>query len=174
MADTRDLIGLIEEQYPLYKEYDKWHARAEEEFHHEDGKRWYKVYNPIHKLINKMLMEIGGELVAYFEEEGIGIRSENVPKGGRDETLLEIYLGSDDGVKRFQSKVSVYISYFYPHIKSSPHILPSTTGLKASLKLRSEKLEDINFDLSKKEFAIDTIQAIMDIVDEYMEQGFWD
>ena len=105
--------------------------------------------------IAELSHNLSDSIIAYFKKNGMGVR-----KVDDGDELVEIFIGSDDGVKRIQSKVTTHIALAdFSHGKG-----------KASFMLRNENTgNDIIRNLPEK----DTIGKLIDIIKKAENKGFW-
>jgi hypothetical protein len=152
IAATKDLASILQiapEWYEKRAQLQREQEFAQQEF----NRRWVEAHTELEKRTTELLSEIKKALVQYFNQSGKGVRSEDQSGG-----LVEVFIGSKDGIKRTQSKVSVHIHTAFEDRTS------------AKYKLRSESLEDVDVDLSKK----NTIPMLIKAVKKADENGFWD
>lgn len=149
-AETKNLDDIIDVM-PAMKEKLAEYERKREELQQEMNKMYGDAVREVKTKVGELSQAIGDALVDYFEKNGMGVRKADI-----GDSLVEIFIGDDDGVDRYQSKVSTHIR---------------TTGdLKATYMLRNDNLDDHQNYLSPK----NTIRKLLDRVKKAHKDGFWD
>ena len=147
---TKDLAEVMA-VLPELREKQEEFARRQEEELREMNRLRAEASRDLETKTIELLKAIQKELEDYFKKNGMGVRRSDVSGG-----LLEVFLGSDDGVDRYQSKVSVHIALYH-----KPE--------RASFMLRNEELDDQQGTLAPK----GTIQKLMQVVKKQDKAGFW-
>jgi len=152
-AATKDLAALLDlapEWYSKREQFMVEQEKAQQEF----NRKWGEAHAELEKGTDELLEAIRDALVQYFTKSGKGVRS-----AGSSGGLAEVFVGSRDGVRRYQSKVSAMIQ------------LTFEGQTRTNFTLRNENLdEDVeNIKLSPK----NTIQKLIQEVKKADEAGFW-
>ena len=151
-AATKDLAEIREILPNLRKKQDEY-SRRQEEMRRELAVMWHEAHQDLDTKTAELTAAITRALVAYFKESGKGTRT-----ASDTGTLTEVFLGSDDGVKRYQSKVSA-------------HVVLTFEGRETAIfMLRNENLDDIKGPLSDK----NTVDRLLQEVKKAEKDGFWD
>jgi ketol-acid reductoisomerase len=149
-AATKDLAE-IREIMPAMKEKQKELYERREEATREMNRLWDDATRDVETKTIELTEAISKELVAYFKGSGKGVRTAD-----NTGSLVEVFIGSEDGVNRQNSKVGVHIAL--------------TVGTeRANFMLRNESLDDISGELSDK----GTIQKLLQEVKKADKRGFW-
>jgi hypothetical protein len=152
MAATKnlsELTAIAPEWYKKRAEFMEEQEAAQQEF----NRKWAEAHADLEKGTTELLAEIKSELVKYFKQSGKDVRHADSTGG-----LVEVFLGSKDGVKRTQSKVSVHISLTFEN------------DVTTTWMLRNEQLDDRQGLLSPT----GTISKLMAEVRRADKTGFWD
>ena len=150
-AATKDLAE-IREIMPAMKEKQEELSNRREEITRELNHLWGEATRDVETKTIELTEAITKELVAYFKGSGKGVKTAD-----NTGSLVEVFVGSEDGVNRQNSKVSVHIAL--------------TVGTeRANFMLRNESLDDISGTLSDK----GTIQKLLQEVKKADKKGFWD
>jgi hypothetical protein len=127
--------------------------KKREEYLRETNKMWNEATRDVNDGVNGIIEEIKKELVIYFKGNGMGIRTASNTEG-----LVEVFIGSEDGVERYQSKVSSLIQMTFEGRE------------KATAMLRNENLDEtVKFDLKDN----NTVAALIQEVKKADKKGFW-
>jgi len=151
-AAVKDLSSLMEitpKWYEKQREFDAEQEAARREFNRKYAEAHADLENGTRELCNA----IRDTLVNYFNRSGKGVRSTDSTGG-----LVEVFLGSKDGVRRYQSKVSAHIALTFEHQK------------KAMFMLRNEDLDDVQGQLSPT----NTVKKLLETVEKADKSGMWD
>jgi len=150
VKDLAEIKAIIPETRKAQEE----HNRKMEEYRQETNRMWYEATRELETKTQELLTDIRDELVSYFKSVGKGVRS-----AGGSSNLVEVFLGSDDGVKRYQSKVSAFISLTFEGRE------------RATFMMRPENADNtIELTLSDK----NTVGKLMQAVKSADKKGFWD
>ena len=151
-AAAKDLAAL-KALIPELREKQREYYEKEEQMRQERSKAWMDATRELSQGVQELLVALRDELVAYFKGSGKGVRSVDSSGG-----LVEVFLGSDDGTKRYQSKVSCVVHLTFEGKEST------------TFMLRNEALDDVNGTLSDK----GTVAKVMQEVKKADKKGFWD
>ena len=150
-AATKDLAE-IREIMPAMREKQEEYDKRREEITRQLNQMWGEATRDVQTKTIELLEVITKELVAYFKGSGKGVKTADNMGG-----LIEVFIGSEDGVNRQNSKVSVHLAL--------------TTGTeRANFMLRNESLDDVSGELSDR----GTIQKLLQEVKKADKRGFWD
>lgn len=131
-------------------------AKKMEEFRQITNQMWAEATRELHDKIRELLNDSKEELIEYFNSTGRGVRSASGGTG--DSALVEVFLGSNDGVKRYQSKVSVFVALTFEGRE------------RATFMMRNENGDEtVELTLSDK----NTIAKMMQEVKKADKKGFW-
>jgi hypothetical protein len=144
-----DVRALLDDMYVKQEEHEK----KMEEYRRETNKMWDDAIREVREATDVLVQDLRKELVSYFNENGIGVRQDSANNG-----LVEVFLGSDDGVKRYQSKVSAHVSLFFKRTERAGGMLRNENGD-----------ETIEFDLKNK----NTVADVLARVKKAEASGFW-
>jgi len=150
-AATKDLAevrAIIPEMRQKQRDYEI----VQEQQLRERNLMWHEATKNLDLKTTELLVLIEAELVRYFNSTGMGVRKHDVTGG-----LLEVFIGSNDGVKRYQSKVSAQISLTFEGRE------------KATFMLRNEELDDVTGNLSDRT----TVRKLLTVVNKAFKKGFW-
>lgn len=146
LGDIKELLGEMHEKQEEV-------ARKKEEYLRETNRLWAEATKDVGEGIEFLGKEIQKELVLYFKGNGMGVRMSSARDG-----LVEVFLGSEDGVERYQSKVSALIQLTFEHRE------------KATGMLRNENLDEtVSIQLKDK----GTVAALIQEVKKADKKGFW-
>lgn len=148
VKDLAELRALIPELREKQKEYDE----KAEKLMREKNMMWGEITRDIFEGTQELVGSIKSELIRYFKESGKGVRTV-----GSSDNGVEVFVGSDDGVRRYQSKVWCNI------------FLTFGGSEKATFSMRNETLDDIDMTLSDKS----TVAKMMQAVKAADKKGFW-
>lgn len=149
VKDLAELRKILPEMRKKLEEIDELKRKQLE----ESNRLWYEATKELDQGTSEIVGDIKDALVKYFESEGIGVR--NVSDSGG---LVEVFLGSKDGVKRYQSKVSAHISLIFGQREISGYML------------RPENVDEtVQGMLSDK----NTVDKLLAEVKKAMKKGFW-
>jgi len=149
VKDLKTLKSIIPEVRKKQKEYEELQRQQQQ----ERNRVWYEATKDLEEGTHELLESLKDALVKFFESAGIGVR-----KSDTSQTLAEVFLGSRDGVKRQQSKVSVQISLTFDGRE------------EATYMLRNEDLDDIQGSLSDT----NTVKKLIAEVKKAHKRGFFD
>ena len=150
-AATKDLAE-IREIMPAMREKQEELNEKREQITKELNHMWGEATRDVETGTIELTEAINKELVAYFKGSKKGVRTSD-----NTGSLVEVFVGSEDGVNRRESKVSVHLAL--------------TVGTeRANFMLRNESLDDISGDLSDN----GTIQKLLQEVKKADKKGFWD
>ena len=147
--DLGDIKGLLEDMHKKQAEFEK----KKEEYLRETNKMWDDATKDVTEATKNLLADCHRELVTYFKGNGMGVRK-SANSGG----LVEVFVGSDDGVERMQSKVSVMIHMQFEGKES------------AIGTLRNENLEE-GAEINLKDKG--TVAALVKEVQKADKKGYW-
>lgn len=146
LADVKDVLT------DLWEKKDELDI-AYEKFQREHNRAMAEASKDIETKTKELLFAIRDAIVGYFSMNGMGIRKVD-DSGG----LIEVFIGSDDGVNRVQSKVSVHLAV---SSKSRPY---------ETYMLRNEDIrEDKKGVLAPK----GTISKLIQEVKKADKRGYW-
>jgi len=149
-AATKDL-GEIRAIMPEMKKKQEEHSRRQEEQRRELNRMYHEAVKDVDSKTKELSAAIVKALVDYFNKNSMGVRSADI-----GDNLVEVFIGSDDGVDRVDSKVSTHISM--------------TTGRDLfSYMLRNEVMDDERGNLADK----GTIPKLLQVVRKADRKGFW-
>ena len=147
--DLGDIKGLLEDMHKKQAEFEK----KREEYLKETNKMWDEATKDVTEATENLLTDCHRELVTYFKGNGMGVR-----KAANSGGLVEVFIGSDDGVERVQSKVSVMIHMQFEGRESA-------TGT-----LRNENLDEtVEINLKDK----GTVASLIKEVQKAEKKGYW-
>ena len=153
MGAVKDLAGL-KALIPETRKKQQEYAEMADQMQRERNQMWADATRELQTGTEELLVAIKDELSNYFKQSGKGVRKADVSG-----TLVEVFLGGDDGVKRYQSKVSCQI------------VLTFEGSEKAVYMIRSENIDDdIQGSLSDK----GTITKLIQEVKKADKDDFWD
>lgn len=151
---TKDLAE-IRAVLPELRDKQVEYERKQEEQRREMNRMWGEATRELGTKTKELLEAIQKELEGYFGGNGMGgVRKSDLSHTGQ---LLEVFIGSDDGVERYQSKVSVQIAMTFKGRETYSYML------------RNEELDDQKGDLADRA----TIAKLMQVVKRADKQGFW-
>ena len=149
VSDLGDVKKLLDDMHKKQAEFEK----KREEYLRETNKMWNDATKDVNDAIKSLLADCHRELVTYFKGNGMGIRKAN-NNGG----LIEVFIGSEDGVARVQSKVSVMIHMQFEGREN------------ATATLANENREEwVIINLKDK----GTIAALISEVKKAEKKGYW-
>jgi hypothetical protein len=150
VKDLATLVKIAPEWYEKQKQFAIEQEAAQQEF----NRKWAEAHTELENGTRDLLDAIRDALVNYFNRSGKGVRSADSMGG-----LVEVFLGSKDGIKRYQSKVSVHIALTFEHQK------------RTTFMLRNEDLDEtVEGQLSPE----NTIQKLLKTVEKADKSGMWD
>jgi hypothetical protein len=156
IAAVKDLAE-IKAIIPETRKAQEEHNKKMEEFRQVTNQMWSDATRELQTKTGELLTDIRDDLVGYFKSAGKGVRYVGGPASGS--SLVEVFLGSDDGVKRYQSKVSAFIALTFEGRE------------RATFMLRPENADNtIELTLSDK----NTVAKLMQAVKNADKKGFWD
>ena len=149
VKDLADIRKLIPEMRKKQAEYDEMKRKNEQDM----NQFWYEATKDMSAGVEDLLVQIKTELVKFFEGEGVGVRRADSSGG-----LVEVFLGSKDGVKRYQSKVTAMLHLTFEGREN------------AVFSMRNE-----NVDQTAEGILSDkgTVQRLMANVQRAWKDGFW-
>jgi hypothetical protein len=150
VKDLAEIKAIIPETRKAQAE----HNRKMEEYRSETNRMWDEATRELHEKTVELLSDIKEELTSYFKSAGKGIRSV-----GSSENLVEVFLGSDDGVNRYQSKVSTFLSFTFEGREEAYFMMRNEDGDQS-----------VRLTLSDKS----TVDKMMQEVKKADKKGFWD
>ena len=107
MASAPDLAELKNIAFEAHRELREW-DKEKEKRDAELNKMWSDATKELNTGTAELCEDIRNELVNYFNSIGVGVRQSSGGQVGSG--LVEVFLGSKDGVNRYQSKVSAHIA----------------------------------------------------------------
>jgi len=149
-SDLADVKSVLEDTYAKIAEYERKKAERDAEL----GKLWMDATAELNNRTQALLEAIQDSLVKYFTDAGIGVRMGGGLTGG----LVEVMLGSGDGVRRYQSKVSVILHLTFKGRENQKYALVNENAKKI-----------IEGPLKDK----DTVKSLLAVVERAHKKGFW-
>ena len=150
IAATKDLAEIREIMPAMRKKQEELNERREQ-ITRELNHMWGEATRDVETKTIELTEAISKELVAYFKDSGKGVKTAD-----NTGSLVEVFIGSEDGVNRQNSKVSVYLALM-------------TRTDRANFMLRNESLDDVSGELSDR----GTIQKLLQEVKKADKRGFW-
>jgi len=147
VKDLADVVSVL----PEFRKKQHEIRKKQEEQDRELNRLRMEASREVELRKRELLKAIQKELETYFKKNGMGVR-----KSDNDGGLVEVFIGSEDGVKRYQSKVSAHIVVYHE--------------LRATFMLRNEELDDEEGILSSK----NTIPKLMQVVKKADKADFWE
>jgi hypothetical protein len=149
VKDLKELRAILPEVRKKQKEQAELARRQIE----ENNRILYEATKDLDRGTKDILSAIQDALVKYFDGEGIGIR-----RSGNSGGLVEVFLGSKDGVERRECKVSVHIALY------------SERAETASYMIRNDDLDTIEGTLSNT----NTVAKLIAEVKKAHKRGHFD